>query len=87
LAESARAAHYPVGVIAGDSSINPIGSMIIPGADDGTVSVESAKLAGMTDFIEMNVTRTFIMQDDEVGQHVLHFLEFGRFGSGGETRD
>lgn len=42
---------YPVGVIAGTRSINPLLSTALPDPDDGKVSVERAKVEGMTDFI------------------------------------
>jgi hypothetical protein len=78
---------YEVGIIAGSRSINPIGSAIIPGDDDGTVSIESAKLPNAADFLVVDATHTFIMQDTEVARQTIHFLRFGRFakaaGSGG----
>ena len=68
-----------IGVITGNYSWNLILSTMIPGPDDGKVSVESAKLAGMDDFLVLPVTHTFIMQDEEVMAQTAHFLAYGRF--------
>ncbi|MGM0452630.1 MAG: esterase/lipase family protein [Thermodesulfobacteriota bacterium] len=68
-----------IGVIAGNRSFNPLLSALVPGEDDGKVSVESAKLPEMQDFIVVEATHTFIMSDDEVIRQVKHFLARGRF--------
>lgn len=68
-----------IGVITGNESWNLILSMMIPGPDDGKVSVENAKLDGMDDFIVLPVTHTFIMQDAEAMAQTAHFLDCGQF--------
>ena len=75
-------ADFPVGVIAGTGVVNPVGAGIIPGEDDGTVSVESTRLDGMTDFIAVEASHSFIMYSDEVAAQVIAFLEKGRFDHG-----
>lgn len=72
-------ADYPVGIIAGNQVVNPLGAELIPGDDDGTVSVEHTRLEGMTDFIELPASHTFIMYSDEVARQVLAFLRTGHF--------
>lgn len=71
--------YYEVGIITGDKTINPILSLLIPGKDDGKVSVERAKLRGMKDFLVVHKAHPFIMDDDKIIYQVLYFLENGIF--------
>lgn len=78
-----------VGVIAGTRSINGILSCLIPGRDDGKVSVERAKLAGMADFVTVPVAHPFLMRNRKVINLTLFFLQNGFFDtrtSHGERR-
>lgn len=70
---------FELGVIAGNRSMSPIFSLALPDRDDGKVTVESTKIEGMQDFIEMPYTHTFIMQRDAVIQQVISFLQQGSF--------
>lgn len=70
---------YEVGIIAGDRSINPIFSWLIPGIDDGKVSIERAKLSGMKDFLIVHNTHPFIMNDPFVHQQIHAFINNGSF--------
>ena len=72
-------ADFELGVITGDRSVNWINSIIIPGRDDGKVSVESAKLDGMKDFLVVHVSHPFIMSDETVMKQCDHFLRNGTF--------
>lgn len=68
-----------IGVIAGTKSVNPLSSYLIPGPDDGAVSVQSTSLPEMQDQLLLPVIHTTIMRDPEVIAQVCHFLEFGSF--------
>ncbi len=70
---------YSVGIIAGDRSINWINSLMIPGPDDGKVSVQRTKVAGMSDFIVIHTAHPFIMQNRETIRQAIHFLRTGAF--------
>ena len=72
-------AGFELGVITGNRSINWILSLLIPGDDDGKVSIENAKLEGMRDFLVVPSTHTFIMKSRAVQAQVLHFLAHGCF--------
>ena len=72
-------ANFNVGIIAGTKSINWILSLLIPGTDDGKVSLESAKLDGMNDYIELPTTHPFMMKNKTVISQVIYYLENGEF--------
>ncbi len=70
---------FETGVIAGRHTINWINSVIIPGVDDGKVSLESAKVEGMRDYIVIPASHPFLMTDGEAIKQTIHFLEHGAF--------
>lgn len=72
-------ANYPVGIVAGDLSINWINSLLIPGRDDGKVSVERTGLAGMRDQVVIHTAHPFIMLNHEAIRQTIQFLREGRF--------
>ena len=80
---------YPVGIITGNKStwFDTWLSDDIPGDDDGKVSVERAKVEGMSDFLVLPHGHTFIMNNQEVIEQTIYFLQHGRFQTRGKTDD
>jgi hypothetical protein len=70
---------FSLGIITGNKSLNPIGSWLIPGEDDGKVAVGRARIDGATDFLVIPATHTFIMNRPDVAKEVVHFIREGRF--------
>ena len=70
---------FSVGVIAGNKTVNPVLSWLIPGVNDGKVSVNRAKVIGMKDFIVMPYSHAFIMRQEAVIEQVVHFIQQGYF--------
>lgn len=70
---------FQVGIITGERTINLILSSLIPGPDDGKVSIESAKLAGMAGFCVVPASHPFIMNNRLAIEQTLVFLKDGAF--------
>ena len=68
-----------IGIITGRRTYEPWFSNLLPGEDDGKVSVESAKLDEMADFLVVDSGHTFIMNDPEVIRQIDAFLRTGCF--------
>jgi pimeloyl-ACP methyl ester carboxylesterase len=71
---------FPLGVIAGDVSLNPFFSRVLEGPNDGKVTVESARIAGMSDFAVVHSSHTWMMWRAETLRYILAFLREGHFG-------
>ncbi len=79
LPKSMRSIDANVGIITGNKTLDPWFSPLIPGADDGKVSVESAKLEEMSDFMVVESTHAFIMRNALVIDQIKYFLKHGIF--------
>jgi hypothetical protein len=71
--------HFEFGVLAGgkndDKGYNPM----LPGDDDGVVTVESTRLVGARDFRVIPVLHTFFMDSTKAQELTLRFLNHGHF--------
>jgi hypothetical protein len=72
---------FEFGIIAGgrggERGYNPL----VPGDNDGVVSVASTRLAGAADFAVLPALHTFMMNDAKVQEYTLRFLQHGYFVS------
>ncbi len=72
-------ADFELGVIAGTRSIDPLTSSVLENPDDGRVSVEDTKVAGMDDFALVSHSHAFMMRMRRPIELTLNFLESGSF--------
>jgi hypothetical protein len=72
-------ADFELGVIAGNRTIDPITSAVLPNPDDGRVSVDDTKLEGMADFIVVDHSHAFMMRMRRSIELTISFLRTGRF--------
>lgn len=77
---------FELGVIAGDRSINWINSTMIKGPDDGKVSVERTKVAGMKEHRVLHVTHPYLMRNADAIRETIHFLRNGSFSTTKEAK-
>lgn len=68
-----------IGIIAGTESLDIWFAWMFNGPNDGKVSVESARLDEMADFLQVRHGHTFIARSDDVIDQISWFLNNGRF--------
>ncbi len=73
---------YPLGVIAGDRSIDPLSWLLIPGPNDGRVCVARTRVDGMADHMVVHATHAMMMWNRQVMDQTVHFLQHGCFAVG-----
>jgi Alpha/beta hydrolase family len=74
-------ADFEVGIIAGNRTIDPVTSAVLPDPDDGKVSVEDTKLEGMRDFIVVDHSHAFMMRMQDTIELTIRFLRTGSFSA------
>jgi pimeloyl-ACP methyl ester carboxylesterase len=75
---SLQAPYYPVGIIAGERK-NKLIDPVIPGRDDGVVSIEATKIDAMTDFVIIETSHIMMRYDREVADQTIEFIKRGAF--------
>jgi pimeloyl-ACP methyl ester carboxylesterase len=74
------AVNYPVGIIAGNRSLDPITSrFMLPGANDGRVTVARTRLDGMADHLVIAASHALMMKNEDAIAQTIAFLKHGRF--------
>lgn len=74
-----RPVDYPLGIIAGDRSLDVVSRHIIGKPSDGKVSIESTKLNGMADHCIVPTSHLMLTYRRSVNQRITLFLKEGRF--------
>ncbi len=69
---------YDIGIIAGNRSLNPMGSVLIPGPDDGMVGVDNTRIEDVP-MIVVPLSHTFLMNGRFTAEAVIGFLSTGAF--------
>jgi pimeloyl-ACP methyl ester carboxylesterase len=72
------------GIIAGCRGVEDGYNPLIPGDDDGMVSLETTRLAGANDFMTVHAMHTRLVHTPAVFEAATRFLEEGRFREEGD---
>lgn len=76
------AADYDLGILAGDRPLVPFAAaLLLPGPNDGKVTVASTRLAGMADHRVIHTSHTRLASHPEAARATLSFLRSGSFGT------
>jgi hypothetical protein len=73
--------HFEFGVLAGGKGDGKGYNPLLPGDDDGVITVESTRLSGARDFRLVPVLHSFFMNDKRVHEYANRFFEHGHFES------
>ncbi|HEX5361389.1 MAG TPA: alpha/beta fold hydrolase, partial [Fluviicoccus sp.] len=77
---------FQLGVLAGDRTLNPWLSLLLPGANDGKVTVASTRLPGMQDFRVLHTSHPLILHNRTAIDMTVNFIEFGCFAKADSPR-
>jgi pimeloyl-ACP methyl ester carboxylesterase len=70
---------YPVGIIAGNRSIDPLAGTMLPKPHDGRVSVANTKLEGMADHVVVAASHPWLLRNSDTIVSTIAFLRSGKF--------
>jgi len=70
---------YPVGIIAGNRSVDPTMSAFLPKPHDGRVSVENTRLDGMADHIIVGTSHPWLVRNGRAIEQTITFVRDGSF--------
>jgi triacylglycerol esterase/lipase EstA (alpha/beta hydrolase family) len=75
-----RSPNYPLGIIAGNRSIDPISSsFFLVGPNDGRVTIANTKIEGMTDHIVVDASHPWLIRHRPAIDQTIAFLRQGCF--------
>jgi hypothetical protein len=81
LAPKLATPHFEFGILAGGKGDSRGYNPLLPGDDDGVVTIESTRLIGARDFRRLPVLHSFFMNDKKVREYAVRFLDHGHFES------
>jgi pimeloyl-ACP methyl ester carboxylesterase len=70
---------YPVGIVAGNRSIDPLAGSMLPKPHDGRVSVENTMVDGMADHIVVGTSHPWLVRNRVAVAQTIAFLQDGTF--------
>jgi pimeloyl-ACP methyl ester carboxylesterase len=70
---------YPVGIVAGNRSIDPLVGKMLPKPHDGRVSVENSRIDGMADHIVVDTSHPWLVRNSVAVAQTIAFLQDGTF--------
>ncbi|MGY8663012.1 alpha/beta fold hydrolase [Bradyrhizobium sp. UFLA05-109] len=71
--------NYPLGIIAGDRSIDPVAGALLARPHDGRVAVANTTVDGMADHVVVHASHPLLMRNQEAIAATIAFLQNGCF--------